>query len=156
MDLHPYDGRERRFRDSDEDRRAGLEILAGLLEVASLPGDARYDLSFYSGGIGVLDHLAIAARGVEPPARLWLPERAIEDPQDRDCIECLVGCDDEAEPPVPLRAAIAAFIEEHREPWQPACAATDEMWIDPTSGVNAWSIGWRKDGVLGYLGFDQG
>jgi hypothetical protein len=61
MNLHPYDGVERRYRHTDAERDTGLAIVARLLRLPHISSSqvVGYDLSFYSGGIGVLDKLAI-------------------------------------------------------------------------------------------------
>jgi hypothetical protein len=61
MSLPPYDNKEYRCRHSDADRREGLAKVAELLGLAGVSdqGGLFYDLSFYSGGIGVFDRLAV-------------------------------------------------------------------------------------------------
>jgi hypothetical protein len=70
MDLHPYDGVERRFRHTDAEREMGLAIVAQLLRLPRIPSNhvLLYDLSFYSGGIGALDNLAIT---LQPDQATW-------------------------------------------------------------------------------------
>jgi hypothetical protein len=62
MNLHPYDNIERRYRHTDIPNAEGLAVAARLLQLPEpLSGDeVFYDLSFFSGGIGVLDRLAIS------------------------------------------------------------------------------------------------
>ena len=62
MPPHDYDNVERRYRHTDEAREAGLQAVALLLrlETPPPPEGLCYDLSFFSGGIGVLDRLAIS------------------------------------------------------------------------------------------------
>ena len=68
--LHPYDDVERCFRHTDPAGDEGRAVVGRLLCLQEPPaGELLYDLSFFSGGIGVLDHLAIT-RQFDPA--LWL------------------------------------------------------------------------------------
>ena len=62
LNLHPYDGVERCFRHTDRDRTTGFEVIARVLHlpVPSAYNVIFYDLSFYSGGVGIIDRLAIS------------------------------------------------------------------------------------------------
>jgi len=165
-ELHPYDGRERRFGhdDADSDQRArGRALVARLLGLPAPPAEEglRYALSFYSGGIGVIDrlHVAMPCAGDEAEAIAaragWLtPEAVLADDEERGEIEWLVQ--DDEHPERTLAEAIAAFIEEHRADFQPRAAASARLWVAPGSGVNAWTIVYAIDGELALLGYDQG
>ena len=61
MNLHPYDNVERRYRHTDGTRGEGRDVVAQVLGLPKPPaGELLFDLSFFSGRIGVLDRLAIA------------------------------------------------------------------------------------------------
>ena len=62
MDIPPYDNKEYRFRDEDSSTQAGRQRVAALLGLPNAPSPEglRFDLSFFSGGIGVYDKHAIA------------------------------------------------------------------------------------------------
>lgn len=147
MDLHPYDGRERRYRDDDPgDRSVGLGIVERILHVAPPPG-ARYDLAFYSGGLGVMDRLAISlpadaatassiARGLG-----WVPASQALESED---VKGLIDGD------------LTDFVETHKAAFQPSPAPESTVWLDPGAGVNAWQLGYAQDGWLHVLGYDQG
>lgn len=164
-DLHPYDGRVRRFRDSDEDPAAvarGRGLVAAQLSLPGPPPAAglRYDLSFDSGGSGVLDRLyaafpcapaeaaAIAARaGFLAVTAPW-PE------EDRRSLEWLVHLEDL--PDATLVDAVAAFVAEERVDFQPPPGDDTTVWAEPGSDVNHWCLLYATGGVLAYIAFDQG
>ena len=164
-DLHPYDGKERRFRHDDADssqRDRARALVARLLGLAAPPPPEglRYDLCFYSGGIGVLDrlHVALPCAPAEVDAivaRLGLatPEAAVADAAWCGDFNWLVRDEDE---PLPLRAAVAVFIEKQRADFQPSPEERSRVWFFPESGVNAWLLVYEQDGELGYIAFEQG
>jgi hypothetical protein len=61
MNVHPYDNRERRYRHTDFFKTKGVAAIVQLLHLNNSPPikGLLYDLSFYSGGIGVYNNLAI-------------------------------------------------------------------------------------------------
>jgi hypothetical protein len=90
MSPRPYDNVEYRYRHSDSDREQGLARVASLLGLAGV-SDQRglfYDLSFYSGGTGVDDRLAVT---MPANAAVWMaildaqpvktPEEIASDPE---------------------------------------------------------------------------
>ncbi len=70
MSIPPYDNKEYRFRDCDASAHAGRERVASLLGLSKVPSPEglQFDLSFFSGGIGVFDKLAIS---MNADADLW-------------------------------------------------------------------------------------
>ncbi|HEU4411969.1 MAG TPA: hypothetical protein VFS43_42400 [Polyangiaceae bacterium] len=165
-ELHPYDGRERRFRDDDADpeRRArGLALVARLLRLPAPPParGLRYDLSYYSGGIGVIDCLYVAmpcapadAEAIAARAGLLSPEAMGDDAERREAFEWLVR--GEARPEATTAEAVAAFIDERRVEFQPPPGARARAWFWPDSDVNAWSLIYAAEGQLGFIAYDQG
>jgi len=161
VNLHPYDGQTRRFRDGDGEGlgRILVERLLRIPASSAIEG-LRYDLSFYSGGLGILDHLAITVpiAHVELPAvlaraRAETPERIVAD---ASWCEYFLWLIDDEEQPSPLRDAAARFVNEHRADFQRECRADSAIWFESQSGVNSWVALWDSDGQLGYLAFDQG
>jgi hypothetical protein len=151
--VRPYDGQTHVYTHADPDRGAGLAIVARTLGATA--DDARYEMSFYSGGMGIIDHVAIAC-AVTPDrvAAATRELRPIEDVLDDD-IAWLI--DDEDEPhPQPAHVLAARFIEAHRQPFQPACSPNAAMWFAPDSGINCWTVVWQAGDELAYLSFDQG
>lgn len=160
-DLHPYDGKTRRFAHDDAEAGEGPSLVARLLGLDAPPaGDGlRYELSFYSGGIGVLDHLAIAvpadaARVARVVRHLGgrSPEEAIKIPAWAESFRWLVGADDAPT----IRDAAVRFLDEQRSAFQPACEVGHEIWFAEDSGVNTWSAAWLAGDVLCFLAYDQG
>jgi hypothetical protein len=165
-DLHPYDGRERRFRDDDPDpeRRArGLALVARLLGLPAPPParGLRYDLSFRSGGFGAVDRLYVAmpctpaeAAAIAARAGLLGPEAMCAEPARREAFEWLVRGDAEADA-APAEVALA-FVAEHRAAFQPPPDGDVRAWFRPESGVNAWAVLYAAGGRAGFIGYDQG
>lgn len=163
-DLHPYDGVDRRFRDDDPDaarRDRGRELAARLLGLDAPAAELRYDLNFYSGGIGVLDRLYVAlpcspAQADAIVARLGFvtPEAAVADARWREVFEWLIGGDNEEG--LSLRALVTAFVAESRAEFQPAPDERARVWFAPDSGVNAWQLVYAQDGSLCLIAYDQG
>jgi hypothetical protein len=156
VSLHPYDGGTRCFLDSDPDPGDGLRIVARLLALAAPPpaDGLRYDLSFYSGGMGIIDHVAIAIPianvdvfALVRAAHAETLEASAADPRDGEYFLALNEDEDHA---------AARFINEHRASFQPVCRATSPIWFEASSGVNHWTALWESDGQLNYLAFDQG
>lgn len=161
LDLPPYDGRERRFHHTDADRREGWRAVAAVLRLTGpAPDGALYDLSFYSGGIGVIDRLAIT---LPASSALWqeatsafhtqTPEEAALDPSFAAELAWLFA---DSESPCPLRPAAVEFIERERRDFQGRCEGTSRLAIGRDSDVNSYHVLWGDDATLNYLGYDQG
>jgi len=162
MDLHPYDGKEHRYRHTDSDLAPGVRIVMDLLHLPAPPSASglMYDLSFYSGGIGVMDRLAITLPRESSNVPVILarlsckpPEEIASDPSCQDDFLWLIDNEDD---PLPVRAAATRFINENRQEFQPECQVSSAMWFVAESNVNAWTALWETDGVLSYLAYDQG
>jgi len=162
MDLHPYDGVERRFHHADADRAAGLSVVARVLHLPAPPppDGVFYDLSFYSGGIGVLDNLAITLPA--DPATWASVAAAIgakspeEANRDADCAAELAWLLTGEEMPAAPREAAVRFIERERGEFQSECLTTSRILFADGSGVNYWEALWGDDVTLNYLRYDQG
>lgn len=159
MDLHPYDGVTRRFGDGDG-QADGPAIVARILGLAAMPPEAHYEMSFYSGGIGVLDHVAIGVplahvqlAAVRAHLGAEVPDLLAADPEWGEDFLHLVTDDDA---PCALAVAVATFVEARRASFQPPCVPGDAVWFEPASTVNGWSALWVHGDGLGYLGFVQG
>lgn len=162
MDLHPYDGVERRFRHTDADHDTGLSVVARVLHLPEPPprDGVFYDLSFYSGGIGVLDRLAITLpadratwESVIAAIRAKPPEEASRDAGWADELLWLFAGE---EKPAPLREAAARFINGERREFQSECLPASRILLADGSGVNYWEALWGDDATLNYLRYDQG
>lgn len=161
MDLHPYDNVERRYRHTDEARDEGRAVVARLLNLPEPPaGEVLFDLSFFSGGIGVLDHLAITLpadpvvwSSVVGSLRGRTPEEASADePRAGELIWLLTGDEED----VPIRAAAVGFINQQRREFQDECGPTSRILFGYGSNVNDWVVLWGDGTRLNYLGYSQG
>ena len=162
MDLHPYDNRERRYRHTDRTRDEGRAVVAHVLGLLEPPADELlFDMSFFSGGIGVLDRLAITMPAdpllwstVETSLRCRTLEQAsAEESWLRDLIWLFTG---EQEGTTPIHSAAVGFINRERREFQTECAPTSRILFGYESDVNDWRALWGDDGRLNYLGYSQG
>ena len=160
MDLHPYDGKERRFRDSDASSADALPIVAKLLGMPAAPaaGSLRYDLSFFSGGIGVHDVLGITypctlTEFEQIAVRLNTKEvaAAAADPSWSEDFLWLIKADGLT----PTDAA-ARFLADERLDFQGPCTPTSPMRFVMWSDVNDWTALWFDSSHLNYRGYSQG
>jgi hypothetical protein len=162
MDLHPYDGVERRFHHTDADLATGLSVVARVLHLPGPPPreGVFYDLSFYSGGIGVLDNRAIT---LPADSATWATVTAAtgakpleEASRDAGWADELLGLFASEEKPVPLREAAVRFINGERREFQSECLPTGRILFAEGSGVNYWEALWGDGATLNYLRYDQG
>jgi hypothetical protein len=161
VDLHPFDSVEPRFRHTDADPDEGRAVAARVLRLTELPpGEVLFDLSFFSGGIGVLDHLAITLPAdpalwsrVASALRARTPEEASADgPRAGELVWLLTN--DEGE--VPVRTAAVRFINRERREFQTECVPSSRILFGQESDVNDWAALWGDDTRLNYLGYSQG
>jgi hypothetical protein len=163
MNLHPYDGVDRRFRHTDADTPMGLDIVARLLGLPRTPSSEGllYDLSFYSGGIGIFDNLAIAIpadlglwNGVIDALNAREPELAAKDV---GWARAFLGLINGAEQPSRIREAAIEFVNSKRKPFQEECALRESRLLFAyNSNVNDWAVIWGTVDHLNYLGYSQG
>jgi hypothetical protein len=156
-DLHPYDNKERRFHHDDAHRDEGLALVARILRLPSAPVAARYDMRFFSGGIGIIDHVAIElaadrdeALRIVAACGFVAPSAAAD--EWRGELEWLVGADED----VPFDRALVDFIADNRRDFQPAYATGEPICFELDSNVNHWGVMWCAGGALAYLAYDQG
>jgi hypothetical protein len=162
MNLHPYDGVDRRFRHTDADPATGLAIVAHILGLPRTPSSQGllYDLSFYSGGIGILDHLAIA---IPADLGLWAgviaalsarePELAANDVGWAEAFLWLIKG---AEQPSLIREAAMEFVNSKLKSFQEECTPRSRLLFQYNSDVNDWAVIWGTVAHLNYLGYSQG
>ena len=159
---HRYDGKEYDFRDDDQSAYQGRHQVAALLGLSKLPQATglRFDLSFYSGGIGVLDRHAIT---MDADRDLWsttssflnarTPTESATDKEWGDDFKWLVTRD---EPFPTIDDATIAFINSERESFQAECLSGMHVLFSATSDVNDWSVLWGTDFRLNFLAYSQG
>jgi hypothetical protein len=153
VDLHPYDDEQRRFRHDDlGDQSAVRGLVERLLHLPIGGHVLRYDLAFFSGGIGIIDDLFISIDAAEawratPPDGFLRAEDALA----RD--DCWPIDDDEDQDVAP-DAALQAFITDHRAPFQ--APAYDQVWIEADSDWNSWTVAYTYQRWLHWMSHDQG
>jgi len=160
-DLHPYDNVERRYRHGDGTRSEGYEVVAEVLGLPEPPpGELLFDLSFFSGGIGVLDRLAISVpadpalwSSVVTSLRCRTPEEASAE---ESWLEQLMWLLTAGKEETPVRHAAVGFINRERREFQTECMATNRILFGYESDVNDWVALWGDDSRLNYLGYSQG
>jgi hypothetical protein len=162
MDLHPYDGIERRFRHTDSDRNAGLDVVSRVLKLPKPWSNEGilYDLSFYSGGIGVLDNLAITIpfdqtiwSSLVAALKAKTPEDVSNVPEWADDFIWLLTGEEKSVPP---REAAVQFINSERYEFQSECYSTNCILFADGSDVNYWTALWCDGTKINYRGYDQG
>jgi hypothetical protein len=161
VDLHPYDNVERRYRHTDGTRGEGRDVVAQVLGLQQPPaGELLFDMSFFSGGTGVLDRLAIAVpadpvlwSSVVRSLRCRTPEEASTE---ESWLKQLIWLLTSKQERIPIRDAAVKFINRERRAFQTECAATSRILFAYESDVNDWVALWGDDGRLNYLGYSQG
>ncbi|MGL6077053.1 MAG: hypothetical protein ACRC8S_23090 [Fimbriiglobus sp.] len=161
VDLHPYDNVERRFHHTDCKQDLGREVVAQVLRLPEPPaGELLYDLSFFSGGTGVFDRLAIT---ITADASLWLRltsslhARTLEEAEaDMPWAGELIWLFTLEEEAAPLRPAAVRFINQHRREFQAECVPSSRILFGSDSNVNDWTALWGDDTQLNILGYSQG
>jgi hypothetical protein len=162
MNLHPYDNIERCYRHTDLPNTEGLAVVARLLHLPEpLAGDeVSYDLSIFSGGIGLFDRLAISLPAgpvlwerVRNALRAKTPEELSGDVATAEELRWLL-CDDE--PWASPRLAAIRFINRERRTFQAECHPASRILFMESSDVNDWQALWGDDLQLNYLGYSQG
>ena len=163
--LHPYDGRERSFRHDDGEparRDRGRALVARLLGLPELPVTAglRYELRYYSGGIGAQDHIHVAlpasrdeVNAAVARLRLVTPEAAAADVESGEDVAWVLLDDDD---PRPLAEAAARFVEEERADFQPRPEEGSRVWLALPFSPNFWTVVYEAGGDLCLIAFDQG
>lgn len=147
--VRPYDGRTYHYR-HDDGAAEGLAIVGRVLGLAASPDDVEYDITLYSGGVGVVDRVAISFPAT--PARIGAIVMKLSGGlRDDEDLRWLLDAEEG-----PLGPAAMAFVNENRREFQPACTDATELWFAAESGVNHWEVVWVTDGVLSYLAYDEG
>ncbi|MEZ6095275.1 MAG: hypothetical protein R3C03_13760 [Pirellulaceae bacterium] len=162
MNIPPYDNKEYRFRETDSSARDGRERAASLLGLAEAPGSdgLQFDLSFFSGGIGVCDKHAIA---MNADSTVWaavikhlsamVPSELASDDGWSDEFIWLIAREELVRS---LDESVVAFINEERRDFQDVCTSSDTVMFRNCSNVNDWAVIWGFQNRLNFLAFSQG
>ena len=155
-----YDDKEYRYKNTDKNREKSLGIIENLIGFKPSDKDLKYDLSFYAGGIGVLNKLGITCvAGDEQWAIVKLkyplvtPDDAVEYNPWREDFLWLI--DNEACQSNVLDSAIS-FIRDNKLDFQEDADRESLIYFVEESDVNDWTVFWSKGGMLNYLYYNQG
>ena len=158
--MREYDGIEKRYRKSDLDLDKNIELVEDLLGFCPDVEQLDFDLSFYSGGIGVYDKLAISclhsSNGLlltKEKYNLMTPEEAIKDLIWAEDFEWLVkGDNDDAD----YLVSTVNFINDNKAEFQDVCLQDSKIYFSYESNVNHWAVVWLVGERLNFAYFDQG
>ena len=162
VSIPPYDNKEYRYQHSDPDKANGIARLAELLGLPpTFEGrGARYDLSFFSGGIGVFDQFAATLPADD---RLWkavLDVRPAKTPEDiaadPACSSGFLWLVRRNEVSLDIRTAAVAFINAERRDFQAECRVLDTVLFLAESDVNDWFALWGTPTEMNFRAFSQG
>jgi hypothetical protein len=160
VEIHSYDGVDYRYTSADIDRDHAIGVIAKILGIRPDPNALDYSLNFFSGGIGVLDRVAIRCRIdasdwaiLNSKLRLKSPSDALADSNWAEDFLWLVGGDDPAEY---VNESCRNFVNEHKQAFQDNAGADCNLFFSNESDVNSWRVVWVIDGNFNYISFDQG
>lgn len=155
--MHTVDGTTRRFQHTDADPHAGLAVVAQALSLPSLTQllNVRFDVHFGSGPLGVVDRVAVTLpmneallNDVRTSLHAKTPEEALGDEHWAPDFVELVS---EGTGLLQVRHEVAAFVEAHRAPFQPALTASDRCWFGNELSLDSWQVVWQSAGLLSVL-----
>lgn len=160
MELHPYDGKTREFRHTDNDPSTGLRLVARRLELgeAHRLGDIFYDLSFYSGGLGTFDKWAISGtcslttfRELARSLGMVTVEAAVAHESWADDFLWLIDAEES-----PAQEAAVEFANRDRGPQLAECLRSSALLFEERCDVNSWSLMWYEQGRLNFRSSCEG
>jgi hypothetical protein len=158
--MRSYDGIDYRYTSSDADREKAAGIVTNLIGFRPEANDLGYSLSFYAGGTGVDDRLAIRCQYQEAdwPAvihrlRLVSLEEAANIADWVDELRWLMGGEAST---ASLNQQCYTFINAAKHDFQDSANEQWEALFSNESDVNSWCVVWRSGHHLNYLSFDQG
>lgn len=158
--MRQYDGVDYKYTNNDPDKEKSLIIIANLIGFKPLSDPLRYSLSFYAGGTGVDDRLAIQCQVTEDdwPAvvkrlRLTHPHQAIGNSGWEEEFRWLIG---EEGKDCALEEHCYRFINSEKHDFQDIASDEWEVFFSNESDVNSWCAVWRANDRMNYLSFDQG
>jgi hypothetical protein len=142
LNIPPYDNKEYHFRDDDSSAQAGRERVAALLGLpqAPHPDGLRFDLTSFSGGIGIYDKHAVVMN-TDPDlwstAKLHLaaktPAEFSHDEAWSEEFNWLVRGDDDFPS---IDSAAMSFINGQRKEFQDQCTHNMMVLFQACSNVN--------------------
>ena len=162
MTVPRYDNVEHHFRHTDSSSELGREQVASLLGLVDTPEPEglQYELSFFSGGIGVLDKHAIA---MTADVNIWSTVAAHLDAKspmelaaDDEWGNAFVWLVSHGEDFASVSDAAIAFINSEQAEFQERCNRDMKCLFEKHSNVNDWVALWGTERSLFYLAYSQG
>jgi hypothetical protein len=157
--MREYDNIEYRYKTGDANCERALKFASSTLGFAPDTARLKFDLSFFSGGIGVLDKLAfscfVGPEQWEPligRLNLVAPHAAMNDAGWREDFAWLVKHTESGS----VEESCCAFINAEKKGFQGTCTPGDGIFFFKGSDVNSWTAVWGSGGEVNYLYFDQG
>ncbi len=158
--MRPYDDKEYRYTSADLDKEKAIAIISNILGFHPSTEELDYSLSFYSGGGGIVDRLAIRCRANQSNRSslisglgLRAPLEAMADPMWVDDFRWLIKSDESLGN---TDLWCYKFINSNKHEFQDVVDSTCELVFSNGSDVNSWCAIWFTNNHLNYLYFDQG
>lgn len=158
--MREYDGIEVRYRRPAADLAKSLQLIENLLGFAPEPQQLDFDLSFWAGGAGVYDKLAISCNAtpeqwqiLKQKCDLYFPEEMVVRDDCREDFIWLVADDEVCHD---ILAASAQFINDNKAPFQDECNTLQTIYFGYMSDVNCWTAVWGQGRRINYAYFCQG
>jgi hypothetical protein len=157
--MRSYDGVDYRYTSDGPEKEKAAGIVANLIGFRPGTDDLGYSLSFYAGGTGVDDRLAVRCQYQEMDwpvvtQRLRLVSlKEADDPEWVEELRWLVGAEDST---ALLDQQCFRFINAQKHDFQDEASDQWEVFFTNESDVNSWCVVWRSSHHLNYLSFDQG
>jgi hypothetical protein len=170
--LHDYQGIRHRFKDDDLDPRLlerGQSIVVEILKLSNLIDVSLigYDLSFYSGGMGIIDNLFMklscnSTKASEIISSLKLVDVA-NDNLDLDLRDYLISIaiDEESEESVDIctlikHNKISQLVNEEKADFQDIASSEHFICFSESTNPNYGTIIYYLNGSLNYISYDYG
>jgi hypothetical protein len=157
--MRHYDSVDYKYTDIDEDQEKSHRVIANLVGFKPPLDQLRYSLSFYAGGTGVDDRLAIRCQfsqedwpTVVQTLRLRHPHEAIGNAGWKEDFRWLIRADGKDGA---LDEHCYRFINSEKHDFQDVVSEHWQVFFSNESDVNSWCVVWRANGCMNYLSFDR-
>jgi hypothetical protein len=158
--MRKYDGIKYSYKHSDHDSVKNYERVKNILGFLPPLNGLSFDLSFYSGGIGILDKLAISCKVNREQWDIVRKKLTLHSPETALLMDCwaeeFVWLIDAEGEEGNINQFASEFINSNKREFQEPCSPTSEIYFSYQSGVNNWTAVWCRGLTLNYLYFDQG
>ena len=160
-----YDGITREYKKSDSDFEKNINVIKNILGFHPCTNQLDFDLSFYAGGCGVYNTIAISCLVSQSQKSLVLKkyrmfsiQAILKEEWKDDFIWLIEGNDNEEDNKKyeDILTSAINFINVHKANFQDICLKTDEIFFSYECNVNTWDIIWIRNKKLNFISFDQG